>query len=399
VSRVDRQLHDLLDVAAGEPPHRISVQAVRRRTARRRVLAGIAAATAVVLIVGIGIAVSAGLTGGTPQRGAGPLASRLAGPPRYYLEQPVGDVLVVRATATGAVTATVPSPWRQSHIAIGEIAAVGQQTFFIVCVKGTGQDPATTSAAERIYRFQVTDSGRVSGFSPVRGGAFDGLVITGIAAAPDGSQIAVTVVPSDTTPAARPPAREKLIVINTRTGARAVWQRGTVQASFAVTALSWVGDGRELEFLARCVHPHLKNAPCEATDMQVGTIDPEAGGGRLEGRRLVLRQAGGYINDIVISSGGTALTAALLHSAPGLRSASASVSVDQFSAVTGRRLHVLYRARTGNGFLYRFLNSDPSGRYLLLDVGPTRGAVNGWIDHGRLVRLKPAGSGVFYEAW
>jgi hypothetical protein len=55
--------------------------------------------------------------------------------------------------------------------------------------------------------------------------------------------------------------------------------------------------------------------------------------------------------------------------------------------------------RTGNGFLYRFFSSDPSGRYLLLDTGPTSGSVNGWIDNGRLVRLRPAGTNVAYEAW
>jgi hypothetical protein len=71
----------------------------------------------------------------------------------------------------------------------------------------------------------------------------------------------------------------------------------------------------------------------------------------------------------------------------------------QFSA-TGRQLRVVYRMRTGNGFLYRFFGSDPSGRHLLLNAGPTSGTVNGWIDHGRLIRLKPAdGSNVFYEVW
>ena len=43
---MDRQLRDLLDAAAGEPPHRLSVEAVRRRVIRRRVVervAGVAA--------------------------------------------------------------------------------------------------------------------------------------------------------------------------------------------------------------------------------------------------------------------------------------------------------------------------------------------------------------------
>src|SRR5258708_38646398 len=54
---------------------------------------------------------------------------------------------------------------------------------------------------------------------------------------------------------------------------------------------------------------------------------------------------------------------------------------------------------TGNGFSYRCFSSDPSGRHFILDAGPTSGAVNGWIDHGRLVRLKPAGDNVTFEVW
>ena len=29
----------------------------------------------------------------------------------------------------------------------------------------------------------------------------------------------------------------------------------------------------------------------------------------------------------------------------------------------------------------------------------SRDMVNGWIDHGRLIRLKPAGNNIFFEAW
>ena len=54
--------------------------------------------------------------------------------------------------------------------------------------------------------------------------------------------------------------------------------------------------------------------------------------------------------------------------------------------------------RTGNGFFYRFLSSDPTGRYLLFDAGPASGTVNGWIDHGQLILLRPAnGSNIAYE--
>jgi hypothetical protein len=81
-------------------------------------------------------------------------------------------------------------------------------------------------------------------------------------------------------------------------------------------------------------------------------------------------------------------------------SADSTVSVAEVSATTGRQLRVRYRVDTGDGFLYRFFSSDPSGRYLLLDVGPASGTANGWIDDGRLVQLTPAnGTSIFHEAW
>ncbi len=48
----------------------------------------------------------------------------------------------------------------------------------------------------------------------------------------------------------------------------------------------------------------------------------------------------------------------------------------------------------------RFFSSDPSGHYLILDAGVGSARVNGWIDHGRLVRLTLAnGDIVDYETW
>src|SRR6516165_10123370 len=55
---LDRRLRDLLDTAAGEPPHLFSVETVRRRVTRRRALECVAGAAAVAVIA---IAIPAGL--------------------------------------------------------------------------------------------------------------------------------------------------------------------------------------------------------------------------------------------------------------------------------------------------------------------------------------------------
>jgi len=111
-----------------------------------------------------------------------------------------------------------------------------------------------------------------------------------------------------------------------------------------------------------------------------------------------VRLATGYIDGAVISPDGSSVMVVEMNTPRG--SADNIMSVVQISAATGRQLSVRYQMDTGNGFSYRLFSSDPSGRYLLLDAGPSSGTVNGWIDNGRLVQLTPAdGSNIFYEAW
>jgi hypothetical protein len=55
---MDRQLRDLLEAAAGEPPHRVSVETVHRRVIRRRVVeftAGAVAVAAIAALIPVGI--------------------------------------------------------------------------------------------------------------------------------------------------------------------------------------------------------------------------------------------------------------------------------------------------------------------------------------------------------
>jgi hypothetical protein len=58
VTEMDRHLRELLNAAAGEPPHRVSAEAVHRRVVRRRVAefaAGAAAVAVMAVIVPVGI--------------------------------------------------------------------------------------------------------------------------------------------------------------------------------------------------------------------------------------------------------------------------------------------------------------------------------------------------------
>ena len=142
--------------------------------------------------------------------------------------------------------------------------------------------------------------------------------------------------------------------------------------------------------------PRCVQGPCTPTGNgeEVRAVSPAARGGSLASSRLLLRQSAitplgtGYPDGAVISPDGSSVAVLVMNTAAG-GPPQTTISVVQVSATTGRQTGVSYRMDTGDGFSFRFFGSDPSGRYLLLDAGPTSGTVNGWIDQGRLIRLAP----------
>ena len=97
---MDRQLRDLLDAAAGEPPHRVSAEAVHRRVVRRRVVelaAGAVAVAAITVLIPVGIG-ALGHAHGPPN--TGPAAARMVTSRHYgYTEAlPARWRLVSQAT-------------------------------------------------------------------------------------------------------------------------------------------------------------------------------------------------------------------------------------------------------------------------------------------------------------
>lgn len=97
---MDRQLRGLLEAAAGEPPHRVSVEAVHRRVIRRRVAELIAGAVAVAAIAAL-VPMGVGALGRAhAPRNTGPAVARMITSRHYgYTEAlPAGWRLVSQAT-------------------------------------------------------------------------------------------------------------------------------------------------------------------------------------------------------------------------------------------------------------------------------------------------------------
>ncbi len=397
---MDAQLRDLLTAAVGDPPRRVTVQAVRRQVVRRRRAEWATGTAAVVLLTGLGIVMPGQLFRPAATGGG---SSAPTGAPRYYVQtvapKPGQQVTVVRATATGAKTATVRCPWPGSYAANNGLAPADGQTFFVACQRAHGIQHFVVTGT-RIYRFRLTGSGRIPGYSLVPGGDLGAVELHHMAATPDGAQLAVGTTPGNGT---RTPSIE---VINTQTGARAVWHNGTGApgtTQYGIGDLSWTRAGRELVFQATICKPG--GGQC-ASGGQWRVIRHAATGGDLDSSKLLLLKssltghAQGYINDSEITPDGSALIVVALHSPRGAATPG-NIDVVKVDPATGHPIRVLLHENTGNGVSYGSFGSDPSTRFLILNAGPPQGGThNGWIDHGRLVTLKPAnGSNVAFETW
>jgi hypothetical protein len=412
-NEMEWQLRKLMEMAAGEPTRQITTEMVRR-LARRRTVAAVAAAIAIVLIGGAGAAVAARTVGRQDLAAAG----LPRGVPRFYFvggwtnTGQSGDV--IRATASGKVTATVRCPGTSSpSTIITSVVPVGPRTFFIMCQSRQKSRPSLGAAksrndrvsGSRIYGFGLTATGRISGYFPARGGALGALTSYGLTATPDGSLVALLVPPGSSGTSS--PAR--ILVINTRTGAHTwwLWQRQIVgKIYFSIGKASFTGDGKELAVLGetRCIKG--KNTPrCHSTaGEEVRAFNIAGPGGHLGQGRILLRQSSimplalDYINDAVISLDGSTLTLTEVGSSRGI--GSNFVEALQVSATNSKNRRVIFRMNTGNGFAYNCFSADPTRRYFILDAGPTSGTKNGWIDDGRLVPLKPTqGDNIRDEAW
>lgn len=401
-------LRNLLELAAGEPPVLLTVDAIRRRATRRRVAQVGAAALAAVLTAGLATTVA---SGGLPGSPAASKSGKTFAPPRYYMQKYFNGrtaALVVRATATGRITATIAAPRPGMNCADGNVGIVpaGKQTFFMNCViwhENPGPRGKTTFLESFIYRFQVTAAGRVSGLSLVKGGVLKGVWAYNMAAAPDGSQVAAEVIrPGPSGLIYTDSVPEGIFVIDTRTGARVLWRTGPYRPGTVQYAdgrqLSFTRDGSELVVLeGRCKRGRYL-ANCLTQETQLRAYSPAGLGGSLEAGRVLLpnRQLlNRNLLGAVISPDGFAVTALLNDCSR--RGPCGTLSVARISVITGGVLRVLGQVHTA--YAPTTFASDPSGRYFIVVVSDGHGARNGWIDHGRLVPLAPSGSDVQQEAW
>jgi len=427
MTRAEERLADALDAAArGLREDTLRPLALPEpRPSRPAWVAPVAAAAALLVVVGLGVAVARQLPGSG--RGGGQLPASPAAPHSYYVQDDLDqDRPVVRSTATGAVTATVPVPRAPRAPGYNLLASADNGTFFAIAfVPGL--------KGQRLYRFQVTNSGQVSGFSQVPGGLLGkrNWAADAIAASRDGTRVAVSF--SFTGPPKGcgqgklpkcPPLtayRDYIDVVNTALGTKTVWQGGMskLRASFSVENLSWTGDGRQLVVLGTWCRSGGDGETCggpKQRTTELWAVKPGASGGQLDRGHLLLSDHSRYplIEQAVISADGSVITALLLTGpVVGTSQISGSVPdnlfVEQISVGTRRVLGVLFRRHLGptdeiNGVPdFLALYPDASGEHWMLNggicSGHCTGGFNGWIHNGRLVPLQPTDGRMADEAW
>jgi hypothetical protein len=398
---------------AAPPSRRRGLARGRRRPARSSWrqsawAAPVAAAAAVVLVIGLAVAASNGLSGSPQPAGLGRVP---AAPHRFYIATGLTGQTVVFSTATGKVVATVPVPSleRTGWEVTPEVAAAANGTFYIAAFEHG-------RAGEQIFQFRLTGDGQVVRFARVPGGSLRRWwVADSLAASPDGSLVAVGAYyyRGDQSPSStdRAPARsDQLVVIHTATGAQSIWRGGLPARGyqhFRLASLSWTADDHELAVLGEWCRvdsdPGGEGCPRSERLAQLRAIDPAGHGGGVLAGRLLLAQSFPlpYLAQALISPDGSVITAVLLRGQTG-GMFQGNLSVEQISAATGRRLGVLYQRRLGattgeSGGMADPLTlvADPSGHGLILDGGicdPLCGdGFNGWLHAGRVIPLPPAG--------
>lgn len=418
MTRTEERLADALDAAARAlREDTLRPLLVPERPRRGSALAApLAAAAALLLVVGLGVAVAGHLPGS--ERQSGPANSQ----PPYYIEVGFNGAPVVRSTASGAVTAAVEVP----HVRY----AAGQQSLVAAAANGLFFTVVQLAASVRAYRFRLTTAGTVTGIAPLRGGvlASSRWDADAIAASPDGSRVAVSLTPScnvsssgcsasGSTPSGGSPQNDQIEVIDTATGATSRWAGGIRHGyTFSTISLSWTSNGNELAYYGQWCPQNANSTTAWCTSgtgtrgakAQVWILNPASNGGALTSGHMLFSLSAKYpyVPQAMISADGSAITAVVPTGLPGRvptqTSALTRVAVEQIPLDTRKQPSVLY-SRPLSQSTYFSLGTDATGQDWTFSGACSDGlctnGFNGWIDHGRLVPLQPMKALFWDEVW
>jgi hypothetical protein len=389
------------------------LQVPTRRPSWRPRLLPLAAAAAVIAVITAG-ALVAGLTAAHQPAAhqAAVSGSAPASLPRFYVttsSPPDGRGIqaVVRASATGQVTGTVPVPsaipveWADSGGTF--VTAAADDRSFIIGVQG-GQGPTKPGLDLHLFRFAISAAGKPGHLTELTADPVRDQTTEGIALSPDGKLLAVSLMDDDSP--ADPVAA--IQVIDLATGAIRTWT-APAHSVYIPGPPSWADGSRVIAFTwLNTTQSGLMAAP-----RGIRLLDTAAPGDNLMAGTLIVPRgvvaAGSLVSAMIAPDGRDVIVVTWRDLTPHASTHTVVVQFAELQASTGRLVRLLRTetARYDQGHVVTVedslgvLSLGSQGRYALV-----QGIKFGWLDvggpdPGRFAPLPavPAGQYVDFAAW
>jgi hypothetical protein len=389
------------------------LQVPTRQPSWRPRLLPFAAAAAVIAVITAG-ALIAGLTTAHKPAAHKPAVSGSApaGLPRFYVTTSSGPggrgiQAVVRRSASGKVTGTVPVPsaipveWADSGGTF--VTAAADDRSFIIGVQG-GQAPTKDGLDLRLFRFAISAAGKPGHLTELAAAPARDETTEGIALSPDGKLLAVSMMRS--TPGNYAPTIQ---VLNLATGAIRTWTVPTRNYPYLIGPPSWADGSRVIAFTwLRSTQSGLMAAP-----RGIRLLDITAPGDNLTAGKLIVPSgavaAGSIVSALITPDGRDVIVVTWRDLTPHASTHTVVVQFVELQASTGRLVRLL-RTETARYDEVNVVTVEDSlgvlslgsqGRYALV-----QGVKFGWLDVGgpdlgRFTPLPavPAGQYVDFAAW